>query len=221
MDKAMWDKLAAAGGIIGAVLFVLSIIIMGQPPEVGDDATTVVNFFADNSDKVLWSIFLQGLAVLAVLWFMAALLTAMRDAGEVRLATAAALSFAIVFAIGGVAALSRGALAFSLAEDADPGVVLGFYRMSVYLDTAGNVIGAGFFLAVGGACVRSKILPAWWGWVSTLAGLWLIVGATAWKTDGFWSPDQAGFVSFAVFLGWLLVTSILLTMRTGKSSSPA
>ena len=45
MDKAMWDRIAAAGGIIGVVLFVVAILIMGQPPEISDDAATVVDFF--------------------------------------------------------------------------------------------------------------------------------------------------------------------------------
>ena len=219
MDKAMWDKLAAAGGIIGVAFFVIAALLVGQPPDVGDDAASIAAWFSDNADSIKWATLLQGLAVIAVIWFISALGAAMRDAGEGRLAAAMGIAFAITFSIGATAALSRGALAFGLGEGADDGVIAGVYRSAAYMDTASNMIGAAFFLAVGGASVRSKVLPAWWGWVTTLAGLWLIVSSTAWADNGFWSPDGAGMVSFGVFLLWVLISSILLVMRTGKSST--
>ena len=46
------------------------------------------------------------------------------------------IAFAITFSIGAVAALTRGTLAFSVAEAADPGISLSFYRMGGYLDTS-------------------------------------------------------------------------------------
>jgi len=219
MNKAMWDKLAAAGGIIGVVLFVIAIIILGTPPDIDASAQTVADFFQDNRDQVLWATFLQGLGVIAIIWFIGALGAAMRDAGEGRLAAVMGIAFAITFSIGAVAALARGALAFSIAEATDPGISLAFYRMGGYLDTASNMIGAAFFLAVAGAVVRTGLLAKWWGWVTGLGGLWLIISSTAWARDGFWSPDGAGFVSFIVFLVWALVTSILLTMKMRGSTA--
>jgi len=214
MDKAMWEKLAAAGGIVGVILFVVAILVLGQPPEVDDPATGIAEFFQDNRDQVLWSVFLQGLGVLAIIWFIAALGAAMRDAGEGRLAAAMGIAFAITVAIGGAAALVRGSLAFSIADDADPDIALAFYRLGGYMDTTSNVLAAGFYLAVSGAVVRTGFINRWWGWLSGLLGLWAIVSSTAWSRDGLWSPDGAGFVSFIVFLIWVLGTSILLLMKT-------
>src|SRR3990170_5313693 len=219
MNKAMWDKIAAAGGIIGVVLLVIGILIMGQPPDIDADATTVADFFKDNRDQVLWGTFIQGLGFLSIIWFIGALGAAMRDAGEGRLAAVLGIAFAITFSIGAVAALARGALAFSIAEAADPGISLSFYRMGGYLDTTSNLIGAAIFIAVAGAVVRTGLVAKWWGWLSGLAGLWAILSSTAWARDGFWSPDGAGFVTFVVFLAWALVTSILLTMKTRQSTS--
>ena len=219
MNKAMWDKIAAAGGIIGVILLVIGVVIMGQPPDIDADATTVADFFTDNRDQVLWGTFIQGLGVISFIWFIGALGAAMRDAGEGRLAAVMGIAFAITFSIGAVAALTRGALAFSVAEAADPGISLSFYRMGGYLDTVGNLIGSAFFIAVGGAVVRTGLIPKWWGWASVLAGLWLIISSTAWARDGFWSPDGAGFVSFVVFLVWALVTSILLVRSTTRTAT--
>ncbi len=219
MNKAAWDKLAAAGGIIGVILFVIGIIILGTPPDIDDSAATVADFFQDNRDQVLWATFLQGLGVVAVIWFIGALGAAMREAGEGRLAAVMGIAFAITVSIGAVAALSRASLAFSLAEAADPDISLAFYRMGGYLDTSSNLIGAGFYLAVAGAVVRTGLVASWWGWVSGLVGLWAIISSTAWARDGFWSPDGAGMISFIVFLAWVLVTSILLTMKMRGSTA--
>jgi hypothetical protein len=219
MDKARWDKLAAAGGIIGVVLLVIGILVIGKPPDIDADATTVADFFKENRDQVLWGIFIQGLGVLSIIWFIGALGAAMREAGEGRLAAVMGIAFAITFSIGAMAALARGALAFSIAEAADPGISLSFYRMGGYLDTMSNLFGAAIFIAVGGAAVRTGLVARWWGWVSVLAGLWHLLSSTAWARDGFWSPDGAGFVSLIVFLVWALVTSVLLTMKAGRAET--
>jgi hypothetical protein len=221
MDKATWDRIAAAGGFIGVVLFVIAFIVLGTPPDIDDNSATVANFFQENRDQVLWATFLQALAVLAIIWFIGALGAAMRDAGEGRLAAVMGIAFAITVAIGGVAALARASLAFSLAEATDPEISLAFYRLGGYIDTASNVLAAGFYVAVAGAVLRTGLLARWWGWVSGLVGLWAIVSATAWARDGFWSPDGAGAISFVVFLGWVLITSVLLTVKMRGSSAPS
>jgi Domain of unknown function (DUF4386) len=223
MDKAMWDKLAAAGGIVGVVLFIVAGVLYGSPPGVDDDAQSVANFFSDNRGQVLTAIFLQGLGVLALLWFVAALVTAMRDAGESRLAAAAFGAFLLAFSIGGTAAIARATLAYSIADEG-PDVVLPLYHLTVVFDVFVNILGAGLFLAVGGATLRTGLFARWWGRLSVLAGLLLIVGGTAWARDGFWSPTGGvAIICFVVFLVWTLVTSILLTMRTREAmaSSPS
>jgi hypothetical protein len=223
MDKATWDKLAAAGGIVGVVLFIVAGILYGSPPGVDEDAQSVADFFSDNRGQVLTAIFLQGLGVLAVLWFVAALVTAMREVGEPRLATAAFGAFLLAFSIGGVAAIARATLAYSIADEGSD-LVLPLYHMTVVFDTFVNVLGAGVFLAVGGATLRTGLFARWWGWLSVAGGVLLIVGATAWARDGFWSPTGGvSFICFIVFLVWVLVTSILLTMRMREApaSSPS
>lgn len=220
MDKTMWDKLAAAGGIIGVALFVVAIFVYGSPPTVDDGAQTVADFFSDNRSRVLWAVFLQGLGVLAVLWFIAALVHAMREIGEERLATAAFGSFLLAFSIGGVAALTRSTLAYSVADEGSD-LVLPLYHLSVVFDVVGGLLVAGLFAAVGAASLRAGLFLRWWGWLSGLAALWTIINATAWGRDGFWSPTGGGAViGFIVFLVWILVTSILLTMKA-RESEPA
>jgi len=213
MDKTRWDRLAAAGGIVGVVLFVIAAFIYGSPPTVDEDATSVTSFFSDNRGQILTAVFLQGLGVLALLWFVAALVERMRDAGEQRLATAALGSFVLAFALGGTAALTRATLAYSIADEGSD-LVLPLYHLGTVIDVFVNVLGAGLFVAVGAAALRTGMFPRWWGWVSAVAGLLLVVGATAWARDGFWSPTgAASFICFLIFLVWTLVTSAMLTVQ--------
>ena len=219
MDKARWDRLAAAGGVVGVVLFLVSAAIYGSPPTVGDDAATVAEFFRDNRDAVLWVVFIQGLAVLSFLWFFAALVTTMRDAGEPRLAAAAFASFLLTFAVGALSALTRAGLAYSIADEGAD-VVVPLYHLTLVFDVFANVLGAGMLAAVCGATFRTGIFPRWWGWISGAAALWAIINATTWASDGFWSPTGGGaIIGLAVFLGWMLVTSVLLTRRAWQATA--
>jgi len=219
MDKARWDKLAAAGGIVGVALFVIAGALYGSPPGVGDDAQSVADFFADNRSRLLGSVFLQGLGVLAILWFVAALVHTMRGAGEERLAAAAFGSFLLAFSIGATAALSRSALAYSVADEGSD-LVLPLYHLSVMFDVFVGIFAAGLLAAVAGATLRTGLFPRWWGWLSGLIALWLIVSATAWARDGFWSPTGGvSWLSYLSFMAWLLVTSILLVRRTGREET--
>ena len=215
MDKARWDKLAAAGGIVGVALIVVAGILYGSPPGVDDDATSVAEFFSDNRSQLLGATFIQGLALLAIVWFVAALVTAMRESGEDRLATAAFGSFLFAFGAGASAAIMRSALAYGVADEG-PDFVLPLYHVSVVFDLFASLFGAGLFFAVAGATLRTGFLPRWWGWLSAIAGLWLLVSATAWAREGFWSPTGGvSWLGYIAFLLWFLVTSILLVRRTG------
>ena len=219
MSKEAWDRLAAAAGLISVAVFLVAGLIYGSPPNVDEDAASVVAFFTDNRDQVLWAVFLQGFGVLALIWFMAALIEAMRSAGELLLAIAAGLAFALALALGSFATLTRAGLAFTVAEEADPGTVAGLFHLSMLVDTAQNIVSAGFYLPVAVVVLRTSFIPKWWGWVSAVAGVWAIVSATAWGRDGFWSPDGAGFISFVVYVVWVGVTSILLLMRKRESTA--
>lgn len=158
MNKALFDRLAAAGGIIGVALFILAIIVYGSASSVEVDAQTVADFFTDNRSRVLWSVLLSGLGLLAFLWFISALVQTMRDAGEGRLSSAAFGSFLLAYSIGAVAALDRATLAFSVADEG-PDFVLPLYHLSLVIDVVGGLLLAGLYGAVAGATLRAGIFP--------------------------------------------------------------
>ena len=73
MKKETWDQLAAAAGLMSVFLIFVGWLVYGDGPTVADNPAAILDFFANNYDRVIWSMFVQGLSALAMIWFMAAL----------------------------------------------------------------------------------------------------------------------------------------------------
>ncbi|HEY7380005.1 MAG TPA: hypothetical protein VH572_02255 [Gaiella sp.] len=219
-NKAIWDRLSALGGVLFVVFFVVGVLLPGSPPTVDDSSSTVVSFFADNRGPVLVGTFLIGLGVLAMIWFVSSLVEAMRRADEGRLATAALIGFLLGFAAATVAALARASLAFSVAEIVEPDEVRALFHLTLVMDAMGSLLFAAFAVAVGGAAIRTGFLPSAWGWVSLVFGLLLVVGATAWSRDGFWSPGGGViWVVNVAFVVYVVVTSVLHFREVSRATA--
>ena len=204
MSKAIWDRLAALGGVLFVFFFIVGMLLPGSPPTVNDPSDDVVSFFGDNRGQVLMGTLFIGLGVLAMVWFVASLVEAMRRADEDRLATTALIGFVLTFAVGTVSALTRASLAYSVAGILQPDETRALFHVSLVMDAMSSLMFAAFAIAVGVASLRSGVLPRWWGWVSGLMGVLSILGATAWSRDGFWSPTGGLIwilnISFVVYI---------------------
>jgi len=218
MSKALWDRVAALGGVVFVILFLIGLFAPGSPPAVDDPSQDVADFFTDNRGAILFGTFLIGLGVIAMLWFVASLVNTMRDAGEARLAAAAFGGFIMAFSIGALAALLQAGLAYSVAGDIEADEVRALYHLTLVANTLSGVIFAAFALAVGGAAVRTGFLPRVWGWASGAVGLLFIVASTAWGRDGFWSPTGAIVIIVnIVFVVWVAGTSVLHYREVSKA----
>jgi hypothetical protein len=213
MRKETWSQFPAIAGLVSVVLFFAGWLVFGSGPTVADDPGFILEFFAENHDRVIWSMFVQGLGSLAMIWFMAALVMTMRDAGETILAVTAGLSFAVALALGSAATIMRSGIAFISIGDISPDAVAVIFHLGSVIDTGQNMISAGFFLPVAVAALRTRFIPAWWGWVSLAAGLFAVASTTALNHSGFWSPNEAGFLNLAFYVVWVGGTSILLMKR--------
>ncbi len=218
MRKDTWDQCAAIAGLMSVFLFFAGWFIYGNGPTVADDPGSILRFFTDNHDRVILSMFVQGLGALAMIWFMAALVMAMRDADEMILAVTAGLSFAVALALGSAATIMRSGIAFISIGDTSPDTVAVIFHLGSVIDTGQNIISAGFFLPVAIAALRTRFIPAWWGWVSIAVGLWAVASTTALNHSGFWSPNKAGFLNVVFYVVWVGGTSILLMKHMRKGS---
>lgn len=210
MNKETWNRLAAASGLTSLVLFFAGWLVYGNGPTVADEPATILGFFSSNPDRVVWSMFFQGLGSLALIWFMAALCMAMHKANETLMSVASGLAFVVALTLGSAATIMRSGLAFLSIGNTGADTVAVIFSLGSVIDTGQNMFSAGWYLPVALAAFRSRFIPAWWGWVSVAAALWAIASTTALNHAGFWSPHGAGFLNLVFYIIWVSGTSILL-----------
>ena len=200
MEDAKWEKYAALGGVAFVVLSVVGSFIAGSPPAPDDPAAEITEWFVDNPGAIQTSQFLNGLALIALIWWAGSLFRKMSRAegGRPRLSVVAIVGF--VFA--GVFALMSGAVmsatALRIDEIGDSAQV--FYTLSmVMLATSafGLVSALG---AVSALSLRTKMLPQWLTYLGWLVALLMVVGSIASATD----EAAFGFFGFAGFLIWAI-----------------
>lgn len=215
MANVNWERIARATGIIFVVLAVIGFLVIGDQPKVGDSSTDIASFYTDHRGRVLTAMVIFGFAFLFLIWFVGAVAETLREAGEGRLAATALVLSAVWVALQASITMMAGGLALNIAAAGDNGGVLVALNTITWTgDVFAAFLLAGVFAAVTIGLVRSKTLPSWYGWLGLVATLAVILRATNWAEDGFWSPSGE-FVFLAIISGllWTLVTSIMLVRR--------
>jgi hypothetical protein len=134
------------------------------------------------------------------LWFLGSLRSAFRQAegGTGRLSS---IAYAGGIVLTGFA-LADGALQFAIAESVGDVPPVATQTLSALYNNFffGFPVGIGTLLIASSLVIlRTKVLPAWLGWVALLLG---IVALT-----------PAGFFAFLVVLAWIAVVSVMLFQR--------
>jgi hypothetical protein len=194
-------------GAVFVVLLVLAFVIGGETPDADDSAAEAVSFYTDNDSEQIASALLGAYAVVFFLFFAGFLRAALRKGEESGILSTVSFAGAIVLGLGG---LFFSGLTFTLADTADsldPSAVqaLSALNSDFFLPLAvGNGV---FMIANGMAIVRRPALPAWLGWAAIVIG---VLGIT-----------PVGFFAFLVTMLWVLVVSIMLTLRARAPAAGA
>jgi hypothetical protein len=201
---------APATGIVFIALVVVAFILVGE----GQDATEksaqeIATFYQDNKDEQTIGAFLIGLASVFFLFFASSLRSVLRDAeGPGGMLSAVVFAGAIVFAAGAAVGATINLALADLADDIDP-VALQAINGIAWDYYIPFVVGMAPFLLAAGLCVvRTAPLPKWLGWVAIILGI------------AAFTP--VGFFAFLAGLAWILVVSVMLTVRARSApGSPA
>jgi hypothetical protein len=196
-------------GVAFIVFAIASIVLSGgEPPDVKDNTPQeIVKHYADNKDEIMLSSILGAIAMTALLFF----------AGYLRKVLSAATAGAsmlpsIVLAGASIMAVGLAidsTISFALADAADDVDPVAVQSLQMLWDNDFIPIALGsvvFLLSAGLAIVETGVLPRWLGWVAVLLA---IVGLT-----------PVGWAAFLIGAIWILVVSILLTMRA-RPATPA
>jgi succinate dehydrogenase/fumarate reductase cytochrome b subunit len=79
--ERFWERLWRSSGIIFVVFFI-AYVIYGVQPKVGASADSLVSYYDGDRTRILMMTMLFGVAVLLLLWFAAAIRSALHDAGQ-------------------------------------------------------------------------------------------------------------------------------------------
>ena len=214
-SPAFWERLWITGGIQFVGLFVLSCIIYGYQPGTGASPGELAAFYTGDRTRILIASACFGLNILNLMWFAAALRTALADAGQDgwgTAATASSAAFGAVFLLYlsivatlaySIAGLGNNALTSGLNDFAWVLVVLSSFPRAMLIMSGSfglwraGLISNGLFAAGVGAVVCG------------------VLGGTTWFSGGLWAPDGAysRFVFPTVGLIWILVVSRVMLSR--------
>jgi hypothetical protein len=213
--SVFWERMWRSAGLQCVALFILAYAIYGYQPPVHATASKIVAFYDGHRMRILIAAAISGFAILNLMWFAAALRTALADAGKdgwgaAATASSAALggSLLLLIAIGTSLAMSiagsgNDALATGLNTVAWSCFVLTSFPRAMLI-MAGSF---GFWRA--GSISNAKFT------VCVGAVVLVLLSGTTWAGDGVWAPHgvYSRFVSPAIGLVWIAVVSQFLLAR--------
>lgn len=211
MNQTSWNRWYLLSGIIFVILYLVPGILVGGPIGFMPDGQAVIAFVSSNADTVYLAGYLGTLSAFFLLWFAGSLREVLKGAGPQRdpLAdiafggcVAAAVFMAVAHAGWGV-----------LSERATSAAGVGPDAAIATIDTWGSLSGMALPIAfstlsgaTGLAIVRTKLLPAWFGWISVFLAVFLLT--------------PVSYILLTGILIWLVVLSVWLFIRMGREAAP-
>jgi hypothetical protein len=217
MDQARTERLDAVAGIVFVALILIAAFVPGDPPVATDSIGDIRAFFKDERESLQAATFFTGLAALAFLWFLGTLRARLRAAEGPpgRLSAVAFGSGLVLIAIALVGQALFLAPTLHLAE-LDDGTVRVIFDSSTYVFALVSFPVAGLLAATAAASLRTGALPRAIGVLSAVIATCQVIGALGLygEDDSFFAiGGAAGFLTFLLFLVWVLAVSITMLVR--------
>jgi hypothetical protein len=211
-------RLGGLSGIAFVVLAAVGTFIAPVPPKASDSVEKISNYFADHRGAILTGIYLQGIGMVAVLLFVGTLAGLLRDLEGGR-GPFAVGSTGAAFITGAVVTAGNAltvALAFT-GRDGDAAttrVLFNFYQAfatELWFPITAWIVAASIVY------LRASGPLRWIGYLGLVDGvLGLLTGASV-ARDGFFALGGIlGLLAFALFLLWVIATSIVM-LRQGEA----
>ena len=204
MRKDWWAPLT---GVAFIVVVIVGFLVAGEPPDANSPPREIIDHYVDNKDSVMIGALLSVIAAALLVFFGAVLRSALR-AGEGPGGVLSAVAFAgtIIMATG---AAIDAMISFALADRADDVAPVGVQALQALWDNDffPVVLGAALLLLGAGLSIaRNGVLPRWLGWVGVLIGILALT--------------PIGFVAFPLGGLWVLIVSVMLTLRWRAEAPP-
>ena len=216
-----WQRVWRGAGIQFLALFVIAGFFRGMQPKIGASADTLVSYYDGDRTRILIAVVILGFAFLNLLWFGAAIASALRDAGVAGWGAAATASSTAFAGVWFVIITINAALAYSIAGYGNTTLTsalndLNWVLVVLTAFPVGMLIMAGSF-----GLWRAGILSNRGFALGVTAMALVLLRATNWASDGFWAPDGAysQYIATAVMALWVIgITRVLLARRPSTTT---
>ena len=217
------ERIAAlSGAVFVALLVVHAALQVGGQPTLQSPPDMIVGYLADKRLEIQIGTYLQGLAMVAYLWFLGSLWRLLRPAeggpGRLSVTAVAATGTSVTLVAIHIAIITGLSLRADTGLDAEVASVL-YLIAFVVLGMASFALAA-LMGALGALILRTMTLPRWLGrFAAGSSVLWLLAGVAATTDGGVWGA--VGFLAFLVWLAWTATASIAVARRVGDGHSTA
>ena len=196
-------RIAAIGGLTFTVLYLLHRLLQGTGPDSSTAAAAAAYNLAHRS-TLLASEVAVGLALLAFIPFVAALVPVIWQAGQQTLAVAVAISGGVFVAMGFVSTAAETAL-ISVADSNQPAAVLALDQLQGRTPIVWTITALVTVISL--AIQRTGLVWRWLG-VAGLAAAAIFLLGSIFSVLGRTPEGSSSLVGVGVFIVWMLVLSV-------------
>ena len=217
MDETRWERIGAAAGIAFAVLLIVAILMTGQPPHIDASTAKILKFVEDHRKAALTSSMLNGVAVLAFIWFLGHLRHVLQRAegGVEALSPIVFGSGILASAFAMMVTLLQTTMVFAV-HTSEVASNAGLVRMLWFVNWvafAAIALCAGLFAAVTGlAMVRKELVSPVVGYVGLASTVLMwgggVAGLYMQTYNAFWAALP--FVGTLLFALFILITGVTM-----------
>ena len=217
-----WERLAAGLGIVFVALQLGVGAALGSAPALDAPVAEIQSYLVDDAGNVLLAATMGTLSAFFFILFLGSLRTFLRTAEGApgSLSMVAFGAGLVTITLATTAGLPTVALAWDdTAALADPGLVHAAWNLNTLaLVPIGSSAGA-FCLAAAAIILRTRVTPAWVGWIGVLAALVSVIATFFLVADDPDSPlgTPANLGGFLLAMLFILLLSVFMTIRLGRA----
>jgi hypothetical protein len=206
-------RTSAIGGLTFTALYLLHRVLQGTGPE-GSTAAGVAAFQVAHRGVLLASEVAVGLALLAFIPFLAALVPVIWRAGQETLAVAVAISGGVFISMSFVSNAAETAL-IGVADSNQPAAVLTLDQLQGRTPIVWTITALVAVLSL--AIYRTGLVGRWLGVVGVVAAVGFLLGSV-FSVLGRTPEGSSSLVGVGLFIVWMLLLSAAM-WRTGSTST--
>jgi hypothetical protein len=218
-------RLIAFSGVVFSVLLIIVALVLtpAHAPNSASAGATIAHYFGAHRSTLLLGYFLSALSVLPLIVFIAALYRPLRRAegDDGWVALTALIGGVVVAALFFVSTSMWATVAYRPGQD--PAILRALTDAGWITVAFSEVAGATFIGAISIAVLRTRVLPAWSGWVGVLVAIVTLIGTAAVSAgSGAFSPQgSVALIGVLIFPLWVLVISVAAMVGAKGGARPS